>query len=127
MKHYYFTKRKRFTVLLVFLFCGWAAQAQETFPRNDVKDARAGLFAFTNATIVVDYQTTLQSATLLIKNGKVEQVGANLTVPKGYTLIDLKGKYIYPSMVDAFTNYGLPDVERARGGGGDAVRVSDVA
>jgi len=104
-------------VLLVFLLCGWSAQAQETFPRNDVKDTRAGLFAFTNATIVVDYQTTLQSATLLIKNGKVEQVGSNLAVPKGYTLIDLKGKYIYPSLIDAFTNYGLPEVERARGGG----------
>jgi len=117
--HYYsVTKRKKLIVLLLaFLFCGWTAIAQETFPRNDVKDARAGLFAFTNATIVVDYQTILQNATLLIKNGKVEQAGNNLTVPKGYSSIDLKGKYIYPSLIDLHTSYGLPEVERARSGG----------
>ena len=104
-------------MILALLFCGWTARAQETFPRNDVKDARAGLYAFTNATVVVDYQTTLQNATLLIKNGKVEQVGSNIAVPKGYTSFDLKGKYIYPSLVDIYTSYGLTEVERARGGG----------
>lgn len=114
---YRFMKKSKIIMILALLFCGWAARAQETFPRNDVKDARSGLYAFTNATIVVDYQTTLQNATLLIKNGKVEQVASNLTVPKGYTTVDLKGKYIYPSLIDMYTNYGLPAVERARGGG----------
>ncbi|MDL5047099.1 amidohydrolase family protein [Oscillatoria amoena NRMC-F 0135] len=92
--------------------------AQETFPRNDVKDPRAGLFAFTNATVVVDPQTTIQNATLLVKNGRVEQVGTNISVPRGYTAYDLKGKYIYPSLIDLSTNYGLPEVQRPRGGGG---------
>ncbi len=110
-------KKSKIIVILALLFCGWTARAQETFPRNDVKDARAGLYAFTNATIVVDYQTTLQNATLLVKNGKVEQVGSNITIPKGYTSVDLKGKYVYPSLVDIYTNYGLSEVERARGGG----------
>jgi imidazolonepropionase-like amidohydrolase len=103
---------------LFLLFWGSPALAQETFPRNDVKDVRSGQFAFTNATIVVDYQTTLPNATLLIKGGRVEQVGANVSIPAGYTIIDLKGKYIYPSFVDMYTNYGLPEVERPRGGGG---------
>lgn len=102
---------------LMLLLVGGSSFAQETFPRNDVKDNRAGLYAFTNATIVVDPQTTIQNATLLVKGSRIEQVGANLTIPKGYTTIDLKGKYIYPSLVDIFTNYGLPDVERTRGGG----------
>ncbi|HPW64295.1 MAG TPA: amidohydrolase family protein, partial [Cyclobacteriaceae bacterium] len=110
-------KKSKIIVILALLLSGWTAFAQETFPRNDVKDIRAGLYAFTNATIVVDPQTTLQNATLLVKGNKIEQVGANLAVPKGYTTIDLKGKYIYPSMIDMFTSYGLPDVERPRGGG----------
>jgi imidazolonepropionase-like amidohydrolase len=108
--------RKSWITLFFILLISGASYAQETFPRNDVKDVRTGMYAFTNATVVVDYQTTLQNATLLIKNGKVEQVGANVTVPKGYTIIDLKGKYIYPSLIDAYTNYGLPAVERTRGG-----------
>lgn len=114
---YSLMKRSKITLILALLFCGWSALGQETFPRNDVKDNRAGLYAFTNATIVVDPLTTLQNATLLLKGSKIEQVGTNLTIPKGYATIDLKGKYIYPSMIDMFTSYGLPEVERARGGG----------
>lgn len=110
-------KKSKIVVILALIFCGWTARAQETFPRNDVKDARSGLYAFTNATIVVDHQTTLQNATLLVKNGRVEQTGSGISIPKGYTTIDLKGKYIYPSLIDMSTSYGLPPVERARGGG----------
>ncbi|MDZ7645913.1 MAG: hypothetical protein U5K54_01340 [Cytophagales bacterium] len=110
-------KKGRILLGLAFILSGSGAFAQETFPSNDVKDSRAGLFAFTNATLVVDPQTTIQNATLLIKGNRVEQVGSNLAVPKGYVTIDLKGKYIYPSLIDMFTSYGLPDMERTRGGG----------
>ncbi|MEQ8423218.1 MAG: hypothetical protein RIA63_00815 [Cyclobacteriaceae bacterium] len=69
-------------ILILILLSGWASRAQETFPRNDVKDSRAGLYALTNATIVIDPTTTLQNATLLIKGDKVERAGTNLAVPK---------------------------------------------
>ncbi|MCU0368753.1 MAG: amidohydrolase family protein, partial [Cyclobacteriaceae bacterium] len=110
-------KKSKLILVFALLVCVWTARAQENFPRNDVKDNRPGLFAFTNATIVVDPQTTLQNATLLVKNGRIEQVGSNLTVPKGYTTYDMKGKFIYPSLIDLSSNYGLPEVQRARGGG----------
>ncbi len=118
-------KNSRIILFLALLLAGWGAWAQETFPRNDVKDSRAGQYAFTNATIVVDPQTTIQNATLLIKGDKIEQVGANLAVPKGYATIDLKGKYIYPSLIDLHSTYGLPEVERSRGrnfGGAEQVQ-----
>lgn len=127
MTNTYYTvmKKSKILVMLALLFCGWTAFAQETFPRNDVKDSRAGLYAFTNVTIVVDPQTTLQNATLLVKGNKIEQVGTTLSVPKGYTTVDLKGKFIYPSLIDMFTSYGLPEVERPRGGGFGGVEQMD--
>lgn len=109
-------KTSRLILALAFVLSGSCAWAQETFPRNDVKDIRASAFAFTNATIVADHQTTLQNATLVIKSGKIEQVGTNVPVPAGYTTVDLKGKYIYPSLIDMYTSYGLPEIERPRGG-----------
>lgn len=104
-------------LLLGLILLTAQVHGQETFPRNDVKDPRPGTFAFTNATIVVDPQTTLTGATLLIKDGKVEQVGTNVSVPAGYAVFDLKGKYIYPAFIDLFSHYGLPEVQRPRGGG----------
>ncbi|MEM1121209.1 MAG: amidohydrolase family protein, partial [Bacteroidota bacterium] len=100
---------------LLLLFLGsclaYLATAQETFPRNDVKDARSGTYAFTNATIVVDENTTIDKGTLLIKDGKITAVGANVSVPKGYTTTDLSGKFIYPSLIDLQTHYGMPEVK----------------
>ncbi|HEY0652766.1 MAG TPA: amidohydrolase family protein [Chryseosolibacter sp.] len=109
-------KKTTVAVVLALICLAWNVHAQETFPVNDVKDTRAGAHAFTNATIVVDHQTTIQNATLLVKSGKIEQVGANIKVPAGYSEIDLKGKYIYPSLIDMYTNYGLPAAETSRGG-----------
>src|ERR1700759_1131824 len=100
------------------LLCGFAAllcnfaRAQQTFPVNGVQDIRPGLYAFTNATIVVNSQQTIQNGTLLIKDRVIESVGTSTAIPKGYVVVDLKGKYIYPSLIDAYTTYGLPDAPR---------------
>jgi imidazolonepropionase-like amidohydrolase len=86
--------------------------AQQTFPVNGVQDIRPGLYAFTNATIVVSAQQTLTNSTLLVKDRLIEAVGPEIKVPKGYIVIDLKGKYIYPGLIDAYTSYGLPEAPR---------------
>ncbi|MDA0196549.1 MAG: amidohydrolase family protein [Bacteroidetes bacterium] len=101
-------------ILIVFGFEVWP---QETFTPNDVQDLRERAHAFTNATIIVDYQTKIDSATLIIKDGKVVQVGANIPIPPGFFSVDLMGKYIYPSLIDLHTSYGLPQVEKPQGGG----------
>ena len=103
--------------LLLLGFGGWS---QVTVTPNDVKDERDRAYAFTNATIMIDASTKLENATLLIKDGKVIQTGVGLAPPAGYNVIDLKGKYIYPSFIDLATNYGLPEVKRPRGGFGGA-------
>lgn len=110
-------KKLGLTLGLFCFLCTTALVAQETFPRNDVKDERYGAFAFTNATIIVNEKETIEKGTLLIKQGQIEEVGSNVRIPKGYTVIDLSGKYLYPSFVDVYTNYGLPKPERSRGGG----------
>lgn len=91
-----------------------AALAQETFPVNGAVDKRLNIYAFTNATVVVDFQTTLTNATLLVKDGVIEAVGANVTIPRGAIVTDLAGKHIYPSIVDPYTNYGMPEVKPGR-------------
>jgi imidazolonepropionase-like amidohydrolase len=97
---------------------GWS---QVTFPRNGVYDERPGLYAFTNATIIVDPQTTLEGATLLIRNGRVEAVGKTVSIPAGTVIADLKGKRIYPGLVDIDSDYGMPAIQRNAPGGGRGV------
>ncbi|MEY3956410.1 MAG: hypothetical protein RLZ73_865 [Bacteroidota bacterium] len=99
----------------LFLFMSSPLIAQVTFPINDVASPSNGYYAFTNATIVKDAKTTLQKATLVIKNGKIESVGTAI-VPKDAVVIDCGGKYIYPSFIDLYSDYGMNPV--AAGGGG---------
>ena len=103
-------------VLFCLLLTGFTAMAQETYPVNGSWDKRPGLYAFTNATIVLNAEQTTSNGTLLVKNRKIEAVGQNLTIPKGYVVIDLKGKFIYPSFIDAFSSYGLSEASRPQGG-----------
>ncbi len=112
------TNFKSCVVLLILFMCALHMTSQETFPRNDVLDDRVDAYAFTNATIVVDHNTTITDGILLIQKGMIVGAGNNIDIPSGYTRIDLAGKHIYSSMIDLHTNYGMPEAEsRSRGGG----------
>jgi imidazolonepropionase-like amidohydrolase len=104
-------------ILLFALSFAWSliALGQDNFPINDVKDNRTNAYAFTNATVHVDHQTTIENATLLIKDGIIQQVGAGINAPQGYATIDLKGKHLYPSFIEMYSSYGLPKLEKSGG------------
>ncbi len=92
--------------------------SQEYFPKNDgVKETNALYTAFTNATLFVSPTQKINNATLLIKEGKVVATGKNISIPSNTVLIDLDGKFIYPSFIDLYTNFGVKKPERASGGG----------
>lgn len=108
--------RGKLFLLWMFLFSAYSSIAQVTFPVNGVLDERTGHYAFTNATIVKDAATTLTNATLVIKEGKIVAVGNNIKVPQGAVEIDCKGKYIYPSFIDIYSDYGTPAIQPRQGG-----------
>ena len=93
-------------------------KAQETYPVNGVQDEREGLYAFTNATLFTKYNQKIEKATLLIRDGKIEAAGANVTVPSYAIVYDLKGKYVYPAFIDLYSSYGTPEIRRDAAGGG---------
>jgi imidazolonepropionase-like amidohydrolase len=109
-------KKKLKRLLPLLLLAGSAACAQVTQPVNGVADNRNGCYAFTNATVVKDALTTLSNATLVIREGRITAVGSNLTAPPDAVVIDCKGKYIYPSFIDIFSDYGIAVPQRGPGG-----------
>jgi imidazolonepropionase-like amidohydrolase len=107
---------KRIFLWLTLLSISVATRAQESFPINGIRDVRSGLYAFTNATIVQNANTKIEKGTLLIKQGKIIGVGTNLVLPADVIVIDCSGKFIYPSFIDAYTNYGVGVPARPVGG-----------
>jgi imidazolonepropionase-like amidohydrolase len=108
--HFWLPSRRRLSALLTALLVGSLLQAQPTFPVNGIADEKQTTYAFTNATIVAQPGTTLSGATMVVKDGKILAIGNNVSIPKEAMVVDCKGKYIYPSFIDIYADYGLPPV-----------------
>ena len=89
--------------------------SQPTFPVNGVGDERETTYAFKNATLVKSAQQQISNATMLVRNGKIIAIGTMVTVPSGAIVIDCSGKFIYPSFIDAYADYGMP-TQQSQGG-----------
>ena len=104
------------SLLFLFAFFSNIVKSQTTAQVNGVADVRNITYAFTNATIVKDAQTTLRNATLVIKMGKIVAVGNGIAIPADATVVDCDGKFIYPSFIDIYSDYGLAAPARPQGG-----------
>jgi imidazolonepropionase-like amidohydrolase len=63
-----------------------------------------------NATVHTLAGEPISGGAVLIDDGKITGVGRGLRAPKGATVIDAKGKHLYPGMFDAFTQVGLVEI-----------------
>lgn len=105
--------RKLFTILLLLISVHAFCQ-QDNTPVAGVSDRRPEIYGLKNARIVADYQTTIDNADILIRNGRIEAVGKDLVFPRGTTIIDLTGKTVYPAFVDVYAaNYGIKTTTQA--------------
>ncbi|MGH9704558.1 MAG: amidohydrolase family protein [Candidatus Acidiferrales bacterium] len=52
----------------------------------------------------------IENGTVLIRDGKIAQVGRDVSVPAGAKIIDGKGLEIYPGMFDPVTQIGIDEV-----------------
>ncbi len=105
--------------MILGVFLGvFSANAQEYFPKNDgVKSRNTNYTVFKNAKIHVDPQTVINNGMFAIKEGKITAVGKSINVPANSTVVDLKGNEVYPSFIDLYSDFGIPDPKRAENGG----------
>ena len=106
--------------LLLATFFGTSALAQETYPYNGVYDQRDGHYAFSGANIHVSPDKTI-FGTLIIRDGKIVEVREEFQYSEvaGAVQVELGGKHIYPSFIDVYGHYGMPDVKRSGGSWND--------
>jgi imidazolonepropionase-like amidohydrolase len=66
--------------------------------------------ALTHAKIFTLAGAPIENGTLLIRDGKIAAVGANVEVPAGAQVIDAKGLQIYPGLFDPITQMGMSEI-----------------
>lgn len=105
--------RKILTWFYTLLMLAAAANAQSVKPLNGLSDERDLTYAFIHASIVTDPSNVLNDATLIIRKNKILQVGTGISIPGDAIVIDLTGRFVYPSFIEPFTDYGMPEVSSA--------------
>ncbi len=76
-----------------------------------------GAIAIRNAKIVTVSGSVISKGTVVVRNGLIQEVGENVTIPGDATVIDGEGMTVYPGLVDALSTWGMPGAAPAAGGG----------
>jgi len=73
--------------------------------------ASAEVLALRGATVhTVGPAGTMENATLVIRDGRIEAVGPGVAIPPEATVVDVAGKIITPGLVDAYGRLGVEEV-----------------
>jgi imidazolonepropionase-like amidohydrolase len=99
---------KRLISLTIFLTLSALAFTQ-TARVVGLRDNTPAVYAFTGARIVTEPGKVLENATLLIRDGIIEDIGTRVNIPADAAVIDLQGKIIYPGFIDMYAVWGLND------------------
>jgi len=75
-------------------------------------------YAITNARIVPVSGATIERGTVVIRDGLIAAVGANVAAPADARIIDGNGLTVYPGLIDSYTNLGLPEAAPSPSPGG---------
>jgi imidazolonepropionase-like amidohydrolase len=92
-------------VVAVWLWPGWrarvAGQAAQDAPRTVV---------LRGATLVTVTSGTIPNGTIVLSDGRIAAIGANVNVPAGAEVIDVSGRFISPGMIDAHSHMAADSI-----------------
>ncbi|MFZ0639448.1 MAG: amidohydrolase family protein [Candidatus Acidiferrales bacterium] len=74
----------------------------------------SGVYAIKGAKIFTLAGAPIENGTVVIRDGKIAAVGANVAVPDGAQVIDASGLQVYPGMFDPITQIGLEEVSAVK-------------
>ncbi len=86
---------------LSFLFLGLLLAAVPSLAQD------SGVVLIQNATVLTVTKGTIQNGSILIRNGKIAEVGKGIKAPSGATVIDAAGMYVTPGIIDAHSHIAV--------------------
>ena len=87
----------------------------------------AQTIAITGGTVYPVSGPKIENATVLIRDGRIAAVGANVSVPAGATRIDAAGKWVTPGLFDGAGQMGLREIGAVQNTNEQTLRGDEVA
>ena len=90
-------------------------RAAHAAPGAGAPSAPAGRLALVGGTVHPVSGPAIEHATVLVENGRITAVGAELVPPADATVVDCTGQQVYPGFIAANTSLGLVEIETIEG------------
>src|SRR5690606_37639880 len=105
-------RRIRLLLLIVTIAVAVPARGQDLF--------------ISNATVLTVTNGTIENGDVLVRNGKIAEVGVDLRAPRGIPTIDASGMYLMPGIIDAHSHIALSSINEWTAQATTEVSVGDV-
>ena len=79
-------------------------------PRADPINA-SGLYAYVGARVFTMTGAPIDNGTVIVENGRIREIGAGLKPPARATVIDARGQWIFPGLIESCTHLGLSEID----------------
>ncbi|MDX1438403.1 MAG: amidohydrolase family protein [Rubricoccaceae bacterium] len=112
------------STLFVLLLFSWSAAAQ-TPTDLPPADARGDLL-IRNATVLTVTNGTHENTDILVREGRIEELGQGLSAPGRGRVIDGAGLFVMPGIIDAHSHIALSNVNESRNTITAEVQMGDV-
>lgn len=108
--------------LLSLAFLPIMANAQENvYPTAEQK----GITAITHATAHLGNGTIVNDATIVFEKGKITALGTGMAAPANASIVDAKGKQVYPGLILPSSDLGLKEVGAGVRGSNDYYEIGE--
>lgn len=99
-----------------------AAPRPTSAPIEGMRDATGRVHALVGARIVLSPEETLERGTLVLRDGRIVAVGADVAPPADARVWDVSGRVLYPGFIESDSTVFLPAGLKAAPTGGDDAR-----
>ena len=121
-------RQEQVFLIVLMLWCACGAGAQQIgspTTQQGVLPPR-GTYVIRNARVVTVSGADIENGSVVIRDGKIEAVGASVNAPAGAQQIDGRGLFVYPGMIDLGTSMGLVEVPQGANGTVDLSEVGEL-
>ncbi len=90
-------------ILLITLFV--TALGGEASRAEGLREHPPSTYALMGGSVVIRPGERLEGATIIVRDGRIVDVGVGVSVPEGARQVDLRGKTVYPGFIDAYSTH----------------------
>jgi len=80
----------------------------------------------TGATILTASHGTIENGDIVIRDGKIAEVGTGLSAPRGATVVDASGNFVIPGIIDAHSHLAAAAINEGSVNSSAMVTIEDV-